>query len=121
MIRKAFRSRYLSGEKIEGIEIKDFLKENLFLGRTVEKIRSFLQHDTRDSKRECSKRKRDVTPVKRNTIPNCIYNYFSDHIEKRIAPSVAEILAVYSNSPTFQRYSTNQIQDLVQKAIEYEI
>lgn len=126
IIRSNFSERSLRKETISGVEIMDVISKNACLaGRKVDQVRAFLQWDARNCKRETSSisNKKSSSPcssVKRNTIPNTIYVCFENFIDEKKVPSLVECTQAYAKSPSLMKYKPVEIQNLVQKAINYD-
>lgn len=145
LIRNHFKERFLTGEKVSGKEIEDFIEEHpILLGRNKADIRSYIYWDIKKDKKRMSvqngdninsimkksvKRKITYSPdelsqghqlKKRNRVKASIYACFKEFIERKEIPEMAEICKAYQKSPSLKNYTPADLISEVKKAIEYD-
>lgn len=127
LIISTFGERYRKKDKIDGKEISRVIEMSPCLqGRDTAQVRSFLQHRIRkkvlyeDSADINSQIINSASKIpQRNRIPNNIYLHFNEYIKRGEIPSVENCTEKYGKSPSLNKFSPRDIQDLVQKAIEF--
>lgn len=58
--------------------------------------------------------------TKRNRVDRSIYINFMSFINNKVMPSKTEILNAYNKSPSLEKYSPKMLEDLIQKAINFD-
>lgn len=89
-------------------------------GRSGAQIRSFLQHRcTRKKHNNSSSNIGNATISPRNRIPSNIYLHFKEYIKAKKIPTIEACIQKYGKSPSLNKFSPKNIQEFIQKAIEF--